>query len=131
MRMEKMTNQLQQALGEAQSLALGKDHNLIEPEHLLAALIDQSGGASRPLLLKAGVKIDELSADLATAIQSLPTIAATNGDVHMSPDLGRILNVTDKMTQQAGDTYISSERVLQAMIDSNSVVANLLKARWS
>ncbi|MFT6274409.1 MAG: ATP-dependent Clp protease ATP-binding subunit ClpB, partial [Halioglobus sp.] len=129
MRMDKMTNQLQQALGEAQSLALGKDHNLIEPEHLLAVLIDQSGGASRPLLLKAGVKIDELSADLAIAIQSLPTIAATNGDVHMSPDLGRILNVSDKMTQQAGDTYISSERVLQAMVDSNSVVANRLKAR--
>jgi len=128
MRMDKLTNQLQIALADAQSIALGKDHNLIEPIHLLAALLDQQGGSSRPLLQKAGTRMPDLTAAVDAAIQALPTVSGTGGDVHMSPDLGRILNVTDKLAQQGGDAYISSELVLQAMLESKTAAGKLLKA---
>ena len=128
MRMDKMTNQLQLALADAQSLALGKDHNFIEPVHLLSALLDQQGGASRPLLQKAGADIAGLSAKLQSAIEALPSVSGTGGDIHMSNDLGRILNVTDKLAQQGGDTYISSELVLLAMLESKTSAGELLKA---
>ncbi len=128
MRMDKLTNQLQSALADAQSLALGKDHNFIEPQHLLSALLEQSGGAARPLLQKAGADIAGLRAGLQAAIDSLPTVSGTDGDVHMSQDLGRILNVTDKLAQKGGDTYISSELVLLAMLESKGTVGELLKS---
>ena len=128
MRMDKMTNQLQLALADAQSLALGKDHNFIEPVHLLSALLDQQGGASRPLLQKAGADVAGLSAKLQSAIEALPSVSGTGGDIHMSNDLGRILNVTDKLAQQGGDTYISSELVLLAMLESKTSAGELLKA---
>jgi len=127
MRMDKLTNQLQGALADAQSLALGKDHNFIEPLHLLAALLEQQGGSSRPLLQKAGANVAALSTAVESAIQALPTVSGTGGDVHMSPDLGKILNLTDKMAQQGGDAYISSELVLTAMLESKGSVAELLK----
>ena len=117
MRMDKLTNQLQMALADAQSLAVGKDHNYIEPVHLLSALLDQQGGSSRPLLQKAGADIAGLAAGVAAAVDALPTVSGTAGEVHMSNDLGRILNVTDKLAQQGGDTYISSELVLLAMLE--------------
>jgi ATP-dependent Clp protease ATP-binding subunit ClpB len=126
--MDKLTNQLQTALADAQSLALGKDHNFIEPVHLLGALLDQPGGSSRPLLQKAGANVADLSAAVEAAVQALPTVSGTGGDVHMSPDLGKILNLTDKMAQQGGDTYISSELVLRAMLDSKDKAGQLLKA---
>ncbi len=128
MRMDKLTNQLQLALSDAQSLALGKDHNFIEPVHLLGALLDQKGGACRPLLQKAGADIRGLSGKVQSAIDALPKVTGTGGDVHMSNDLGRILNVTDKLAQQAGDTYISSELVLLAMLESKTPVGEMLKA---
>lgn len=128
MRMDKLTNQLQMALADAQSLALGGDHNFIEPQHLLSALLDQSGGAARPLLQKAGADITRLRADLQAAIDRIPTVSGTDGDVHMSQDLGRILNVTDKLAQKGGDTYISSELVLLAMLESKGTVGELLKS---
>ncbi len=128
MRMDKLTNQLQLALADAQSLALGKDHNFIEAVHLLAALLDQSGGSSRPLLLKAGANVAELVTGVNAAVQSLPTVSGTGGEVHMSSDLGKILNLTDKMAQQGGDTYISSELVLRAMLQSKNKAGELLRA---
>ena len=128
MRMDKLTNQLQAALADAQSLALGKDHNFIEPVHLLSALLEQPGGACRPLLQKAGADIAGLAAQVSTAVKALPTVSGTGGDVHMSNDLGRILNVTDKLAQQGGDTYISSELVLLAMLESKTSAGELLKA---
>ncbi|MEZ5571989.1 MAG: ATP-dependent chaperone ClpB [Halioglobus sp.] len=128
MRMDKLTNQLQMALADAQSLALGKDHNYIEPVHLLSALLDQRGGACRPLLQKAGADVASLVARTKAAIDALPTVSGTGGDVHMSNDLGRILNVTDKLAQQGGDTYISSELVLLAMLESKTSAGELLKA---
>jgi len=128
MRMDKLTNQLQMALADAQSLALGKDHNFIEPVHLLSVLIDQQGGACRPLLQKAGADMQSLAAAVESAVQALPTVSGTGGDVHMSADLGRILNVTDKLAQQGGDTYISSELVLLAMLESKTDAGKLLKS---
>ncbi len=128
MRMDKLTNQLQLALADAQSLALGKDHNFIEAVHLLSALLEQQGGSSRPLLQKAGAHTADLSVAVDAAIQALPTVSGTGGDVHMSPDLGRILNLTDKMAQRGGDTYISSELVLQAMLETTGKAGELLKA---
>jgi len=126
--MDKLTNQLQLALADAQSLALGKDHNFIEPVHLLSALLAQKGGACRPLLQKAGADISNLVGKLQTAIDALPQVSGTGGDIHMSNDLGRILNVTDKLAQQGGDTYISSELVLLAMLESKTSAGELLKA---
>jgi ATP-dependent Clp protease ATP-binding subunit ClpB len=128
MRMDKMTNQLQLALADAQSLALGKDNNFIEPVHLLSALLDQGGGSSRPLLQKAGADISGLSAAVASALKALPTVTGTGGDVHMSADLGRILNLADKLAQQGGDTYISSELVLLGMLQGKSRAGELLKS---
>src|SRR5690606_7095359 len=127
MRMDKLTNQLQMALADAQSMALGKDNNFIEPVHLLAALLQQQGGSTRPLLQKAGANVAGLAAAVAKAVESLPTVSGSAGDVHMSNDLGRILNVSDKLAQKGGDAYISSELVLLAMLESKSAAGELLK----
>ena len=128
MRMDKLTNQLQNALADAQSLALGKDHNFIEPAHLLSALLTQQGGSARPLLQKAGGDTTALASAVAGAIAALPTVSGSGGDIHISNELGRILNMTDKLAQQTGDTYVSSELVLQAMLESSgSDVSKLLR----
>lgn len=87
MRMDKLTNQLQTALADAQSLALGRDHNFIEPVHLLSALLDQSGGACTPLLQKAGADVVGLVAGTKAAIDALPTVSGTGGEIHLSKDL--------------------------------------------
>ena len=128
MRMDKLTNQLQGAMADAQSLALGRDHNFIEPVHLLSGLLEQSGGACSPLLQKAGANIAGLIAGTKAAIDALPTVSGTGGDIHLSNDLDRILNVTDKLAQQGADTYISSELVLQAMRESKTSAGQLLQA---
>ncbi|MEQ8516419.1 MAG: Clp protease N-terminal domain-containing protein, partial [Chromatocurvus sp.] len=128
MRMDKLTNQLQNALADAQSLALGKDHNFIEAIHLLSALLTQQGGSARPLLQKAGGDTTALATAVAGAIAALPTVSGSGGDIHVSNELGRMLNMTDKLAQQTGDTYISSELVLRAMLESSgSEVSKLLR----
>ena len=127
MRMDKLTNQLQLALADAQSLALGRDHNFIEPVHLLSALLDQKGGSTRPLLQKAGANLAGLVTGVKSAVEALPTVSGTAGEVHLSNDLGKILNVADKLAQQGGDTYISSELVLLAMLQSKTSAGELLK----
>ncbi|MCP5130031.1 MAG: ATP-dependent chaperone ClpB [Pseudomonadales bacterium] len=128
MRMDKLTNQLQLALADAQSLALGKDHNFIEPVHLLSALLEQKGGSTRPLLQKAGANVAGLVTGVKSAVEALPRVSGTGGDVHLSNDLGRILNVADKLAQKGGDTYISSELVLLALLESKTSAGELLKA---
>lgn len=128
MRMDKLTNQLQTALADAQSLALGNDHNFIEPMHLLSALLEQRGGACKPLLQKAGADVADLLARVKSVVDALPKVTGTAGDVHMSNDLSRILNVTDKLAQQGGDTYISSELVLLAMLESKTAAGEIMKA---
>ena len=102
MRMDKLTNQLQAALGDAQSLALGKDHNFIEPAHLLAVLLEQQGGSARPLLLKAGADVAGLRAGAQAAVEALPTVTGGGGDIQIANDLIRILNVADTLASRAG-----------------------------
>ncbi|HAN26531.1 MAG TPA: ATP-dependent chaperone ClpB [Haliea salexigens] len=127
MRMDKLTNQLQLALADAQSLALGKDHNFIEPVHLLAALLQQQGGSTRPLLQKVGANVAGLAEGVNSAVEALPRVSGNAGDVHVSNDLTRILNVSDKLAQKGGDTYVSSELVLLALVENKGTAGELLK----
>src|SRR3546814_13795140 len=109
MRMDKLTSRFQQALADAQSLAVGRDNNLIEPTHLLLALLDQSGGGTRPLLTQAGVNVPVLREHLAEALDKLPKVSGQDGQISVGNDLSRLLNVTHKLAQQRGDAFIPSE----------------------
>src|SRR5678809_1099194 len=106
MRMDKLTSRFQSALADAQSLAVGRDHQFMEPAHVLGALLDQQDGSTRPLLVKAGANVAKLRKDLDASLDKLPTVQGTPGDVHVSQDLNRLLNVTDKLAQQRKDDYI-------------------------
>ncbi|MCC5795053.1 MAG: ATP-dependent chaperone ClpB [Chromatiales bacterium] len=120
--MDRLTSKFQAALADAQSLAVGRDHQFMEPLHLMAALLDQQGGTVRPLLDKAGADSRLLRSRLGEALDRLPRVEGRPGDVHLSNELGRLLNVTDKLAQQRGDQYISSELfVLAAAADSGSL----------
>jgi ATP-dependent Clp protease ATP-binding subunit ClpB len=126
MRQDKLTTRFQQALADAQSLALGRDNQVIEPAHLLLSMLDSSGGSLRPLLMKAGADVNKLRAGLLSTLDTLPKVEGTPGEVHVSNDLNRVLNVTDKLAQQRGDQFISSELfVLAAFEDRN--LARLFK----
>ena len=127
MRMDKLTNPLQQALGDAQSLAVGRDHSMIEPAHLLSALLNQSGSAILPLLQKAGANISVLHAGVEKALSKVARLADSNGDVQGSQALGRLLNRADKLSQERGDTYISSDVVLLAMAEKNAALSALIR----
>ena len=126
MRMDRLTNQLQMALSDAQSMALGKDHNFIDVVHLLLALLEQKNSSVRPLLSQAGANINDLSQALQHELGQLPTVAGTAGDIHMSNDLGRVLNLADKLSQQNSDAYVSSEIIIQAILEANVRVSKLL-----
>jgi ATP-dependent Clp protease ATP-binding subunit ClpB len=128
MRMDKLTTKFQQALADAQSLAVGRDHQYIEPVHLMAALLDQQGGTARPLLEKAGVQVPKLRSDLAGALDRLPEVEGAGGEVLLGNDLNRLLNVTDKLAQQRGDQFISSELFVLAACDDRGELGRLLKA---
>ena len=128
MRMDKLTSRFQQALSDAQSLAVGRDHNLIEPAHLLLALLDQQGGGTRPLLAQAGVNAADLRLRLAEALDKLPEVSGQAGTVSVGNDLSRLLNVTDKLAQQRGDAFIASELFLLAAIDDSGDTGKALKA---
>jgi ATP-dependent Clp protease ATP-binding subunit ClpB len=121
MRMDKLTSRFQQALADAQSLAVGRDHQFIEPAHVVLALLDQQGGGVRPLLVKAAVNVNKLRSDLGALLDRLPRVEGTPGEVHVSNDLNRILNVTDKLSQQRGDQYISSELFILAAFEDRAV----------
>lgn len=127
MRMDKLTSKFQAALAEAQSLALGQDNGFIEPEHLMKALLDQQGGSCRPLLSKAGVNLSQLRTLLDQALDRLPKVSGTGGDIHLSNALGRVLNLTDKLSQQRKDNYVSSELFILAAINEDSSLAKLMK----
>ncbi|NBO74731.1 MAG: AAA family ATPase, partial [Gammaproteobacteria bacterium] len=127
MRQDKLTEKFRQGLGEAQSLALGRDHQIIEPAHVLLALIDQQAGTVRPLLVKAGGNLPRLRSDLGAALERLPKVEGTPGEIHISNDLQRLLNVTDKLAQNRGDQYISSELFVLAAFDDKPLLARLLK----
>jgi ATP-dependent Clp protease ATP-binding subunit ClpB len=127
MRMDKLTSRFQQALQDAQSLAVGKDHAVIEPVHVLAAMLEQEGATVGSLLAKADVDLNRLRSELGGALDRLPTVEGAPGEVHMSSELGKILNVTDKLAQRRGDAYISSELFVLAMLEAHGETARLLE----
>ncbi|MEL0038020.1 MAG: ATP-dependent chaperone ClpB [Halieaceae bacterium] len=126
MRMDKLTNQLQQVLADAQSLAVGRDHAFIEPVHVLSAMLSQHAGSIRPLLQQCQADLQRLTSVVQDSLGSLPTVSGSAGDVHISQDTSRLLNRADKLAQERKDTYLSSELVLLAMLDKSSSVASFL-----
>ena len=120
MRLDKLTSKFQLALADAQSLAVGQDHQFIEPAHAMVALLDQQGGSVRGLLTKAGANANLLRSQLGDAIDRLPKVEGAGGDVHIGSDLQKLFNITDKLAQQREDQYISSELFVLAALDDSS-----------
>ena len=127
MRMDKLTSKFQMAIADAQSLAVGRDNQYIEPVHLMAALMDQEGGSVRPILAQSGANVASLRTNLDAALDRLATVEGTAGEVHLSNDLGRLLNVTDKLAQKRNDQYISSELFVLAAVDDKDTLGDLLR----
>ncbi|NKB38900.1 MAG: ATP-dependent chaperone ClpB [Gammaproteobacteria bacterium] len=127
MRADKLTSKFQQALSEAQSLALGRDHQFIEPIHVMTALLDQSGGTCRHLLDSAGANVNQLRSSLGQALQQQAQIEGSGGEVHISKDLDRLLNLTDKFAQKRQDDFISSELFVVAALNDKGLLTDLLK----
>jgi ATP-dependent Clp protease ATP-binding subunit ClpB len=126
--MDKLTSKFQLALQDAQSLALGRDQQFIEPIHLMTALLDQDGGSIRGLLTKADVNVNQLRSKLGQEIERLPTVSGGDaGSVSVSNDLARLLNVTDKIAQQRKDQYITSELFVLAALDDKGTLGHLLR----
>ena len=127
MRVDKFTTKFQQALADAQSLAIGNDQQFIEPVHLLLALLQQEDGGSGSLLARAGVNVPGLKRDLDAALTRLPKVEGHGGDVSVGRDLGNLLNLTDKEAQKRGDQYIASEMFLLALADDKGEAGRLAK----
>ena len=128
MRMDKLTSKFQLALQDAQSLALGRDQQFIEPIHLMTALLDQDGGSIRGLLTKADVNVNQLRSKLGQELERLPSVTGGDaGNVQVSNDLARMLNVTDKIAQQRKDQYITSELFVLAALEDKGTLGNLLR----
>ena len=126
MRMDRLTSRLQMALSDAQSLALGKDHNFIEPAHLMQTLLDQKGSVSS-LLKTLHVDLVRFREQVVAIVDQISVVEGGDGDVHMSNGLGRLLNIADKYTQKRGDQFVSSEMVLLAALDDRSAIGALMK----
>ncbi|MBX2808025.1 MAG: ATP-dependent chaperone ClpB [Cellvibrionaceae bacterium] len=128
MRIDRLTNPLQIALSDAQSLALVRDHAHLDPLHLMSAMLDQQGGTVRPLLVQADFDVPVFRNELSKQLSDLPRIEKTTGDVQISSDMARLLNLSDKKSQQKGDKFISSETVLLAAMEEGSTsLGKLLK----
>lgn len=127
MRIDRLTSKLQLALSDAQSIAVGRDHNFIEPVHVLSAMLEDSSGSIKPLLAQAGVNVGQLRDEITAQLIRLPQVQNHDGDVHMSNDMGRVLNVADKFAQQRGDQYISSEIVVLAMVEDKGATGDIFK----
>ncbi|WP_018953027.1 ATP-dependent chaperone ClpB [Thioalkalivibrio sulfidiphilus] len=125
--MDKLTSKFQMALQDAHSLALGRDHQMIEPAHLMIALLDQEGGTVRHVLTQAGANVNLLRSQLGEALERLPSVQGAEGEVHLSNDLGRLLNVCDKLAQKRKDQFISSELFLLAALEDKGSLGELLK----
>ncbi|MDL9983282.1 ATP-dependent chaperone ClpB [Providencia rettgeri] len=128
MRLDRLTNKFQQALADAQSLALGRENQFIEPIHLLSALFNQEGGTVRPLLTTLGVNAVQFQQKVEDALGRLPQVQGVAGDVQPSSDLMRHLNLCDQLAQKHGDEFISSELFLVAALEANTTLADMLKA---
>ena len=127
MRQDKLTTKFQEALGEAQSLALAHDNQVIEPVHILAAVLADGEGSSRSLLERAGVNVQSLTREVNAAVERLPKISGTGGDVQISRDLMNLLNLTEKEAMKRGDEFISTEMLLLALTEDRSEAGRLAK----
>jgi ATP-dependent Clp protease ATP-binding subunit ClpB len=127
MRMDKLTGKFQAALADAQSLVLGRDQQFIEPVHVMTALIDQEGGTVRPLLAQCGINVNPLRAALGQALDRMPKVEGVGGDVQISNDLLRLLNLTDKLAQKRGDSFITSEMFVLAALEDRGQLGDLLR----
>ncbi|MEY2697559.1 MAG: hypothetical protein RL333_1697 [Pseudomonadota bacterium] len=127
MRMDKLTGKFQSALADAQSLALGRDQQFIEPVHVMVALIDQEGGTVRPLLTQCGLNVAELRTLLGQQLERLPRVEGVGGDIQISAELLKLLNLTDKLSQKRGDQFITSEIFVQAALEERGEMSNALK----
>lgn len=128
MRLDRLTSKFQLALADAQSLALGRDNQFIEPLHLMSALLNQDGGTVRPLLASAGINVASLRSDIEQALGRLPQVEGTGGDVQPSNELVRILNLCDKLAQKRADKFISSELFVLAVLEDRGTLTDMLKA---
>jgi ATP-dependent Clp protease ATP-binding subunit ClpB len=124
--MDKLTARFQQALGEAQSLAVSLDHAMLEPEHVMLALLDQEGGGIRGLLARAGAGVDQLRSALGEKVEGFPKVRGQAGQINMSNDLARVLNLTDKIAGKRGDAYIASELFVLAALEARVGLSELL-----
>ncbi len=127
MRIDKLTSKFQLALSDAQSLALGRDHQFIEPQHVLHALLNQEGSSLRPILQQAGVNLASLRSELSKALDQLPKVEGVGGDVQLSQTLIQLLNLSDKLAQKRKDAYISSEIFLLAACADKGQIGELLR----
>ena len=127
MRLDKLTNKFQQALSDAQSLALGKDNQYIEPIHVLSAMLNQEGSSIKPLLASAGANVATLQQDLTQAIERLPQVQGVGGEIIPSQEFIRVLNLCDKLAQKSGDSYISSELFILAALEEKGTLGDILK----
>jgi ATP-dependent Clp protease ATP-binding subunit ClpB len=127
MRLDKLTSKFQLALADAQSLAVGQDHQFIEPVHVMVALLDQQGGGVRGLLTKSGMNVNLLRSQLGDAIDRLAKVEGAGGEVHIGSELSNLFNITDKLAQQRNDQYISSELFVLAALDNRSPLKGLLE----
>lgn len=127
MRMDKLTNKFQIALADAQSLALGQDNSFIEPIHVMKVLLDHDDSSINSILTKAHANVANLRSQIDAAINRLPKVEGTGGEVHVSNELNRILNLTDKLAQKRKDQYISSELFLLAAVEDNGTLGDLLR----
>ncbi|MCG7902055.1 MAG: ATP-dependent chaperone ClpB, partial [Candidatus Thiodiazotropha weberae] len=127
MRMDRLTSKFQMALADAQSLAVGQDHQFIEPVHLMSAMLDQDGGTVRHLLAQSDVNVNQLRSSLSAATERLSRVEGAAGDLHISNDLGRLLNQTDKLAQQRNDQYISSELFVLAAVEDKGELGEMLR----
>ena len=126
MRAEKLTNLLQQAFAEAQSIAIGNDHSAIEVVHVLIALLNQQGGSVRPILNRAGFDVNGLQQQLNKHMDSLPKVSSPTGEVNISQELGRLMNLADRAAQKNNDQYMSSEILLQTLLQDTGQIGKML-----
>lgn len=127
MRLDRLTSKFQVALSEAQSLALGRDHQYIEPVHLMLALLNQEGGTVRPLLTSAGIDVAAVRAELNQELDRIPKVEGIGGDVQLSQDSVRLLNLCDKIAQKRNDKFISSELFVLAAAEERGKLGELLR----
>ena len=127
MRFDKLTTKFRLALGEAQSLAVGRNHQFIEPLHLMLALLDQDGGNARHLLARSNVNVSQLRSSLGNALDKLARVEGNQGEVHVSRDLAKLLNICDALAQKRKDEFIASELFILAAVDDKGTLGKLMR----